>query len=103
MAKAKYDTVIQAVRYDEDGRILWVRAFKRLGPIWSDRILLDREALVEQLISGKQVVAGERILNYGARFEISSQVKLVKKNSEEIIIAGDNQAEKDSLQGVPLI
>jgi hypothetical protein len=103
MAKTKYDTVVQAVRYDDDGRVLWVRAFQRLGSIWSDHVLLDRKTLVEQLNSGKKVVIGERIPFYGATFETSSQVKLVKKESQEIIISGDVQADVDCLQGIPII
>ena len=103
MAKPKIDTVVQAVRYDDHGLILWVRAFKRLGSIWSDYILMDREALVEQLNSGKRVVAGERIPFYGATFETSSQIKLVKKHDQEIIISGDVLAENDCLQGIPII
>lgn len=103
MAKPKFDTIVQAVRYDDEGKILWVRAFKRQGAIWSDHVLLDRQALLEQLISGKHVVTGERIPYYGATFETSLQLKLVEKNNQEIIIAGETQADKDYLEGIPII
>jgi len=56
MAHTKYDGIVHAVRYAVDGRILWVRAFLRRGPTWSDHILVDRETLMEKLKAGKQFV-----------------------------------------------
>jgi hypothetical protein len=61
MARAKYDGIVQAVRYGEDGEILWVRAFLRRGPTWSDSVLIDRKTLVDKLKSGKQFVIGKRV------------------------------------------
>jgi len=58
MARTKYDGIVQAVRYGEDGQILWVAAFLRRGPTWSDSLLIDRKALVDKLKSGKQFVIG---------------------------------------------
>ena len=103
MAKPKYDGVVQAVRYDDQGQVLWVRAFLRRGQIWSDHIMLDRNELIEQIKSGKQIVVGERIPLLGATFETTVPIKVVKTNSHEVLISGDTQANSDSLEGVPLI
>ena len=53
MAGMKYDGVIEAARYAPDGRILMVRAYERRGATFSDRVLLDRNTLVEQLKKDK--------------------------------------------------
>lgn len=103
MAKPKYDGVVQAVRYDDQGQVLWVRAFLRRGQIWSDHIMLERNELIEQIKSGKQIVVGERIPLLGATFETTVPIKVVKTNSHEVLISGDTQANSDSLEGVPLI
>jgi hypothetical protein len=103
MAKTNYDGVIQAVRYDDHGQVLWVRAFLRRGPIWSDHIQLDRMELIDKLNSGLKLMTGKRVSYYGGTFETSNLVRVVKKNSHEILIAGDVDAETDNLEGVPLI
>lgn len=103
MAKPKYDGVVQAVRYDDQGQVLWVRAFLRRGQIWSDYIMLERDALIEKIKSGKQIVVGERIPYFGSTFKTTEPIKLVKANNHEVIVSGDTQAKSDSLEGVPLI
>jgi hypothetical protein len=103
MAKPKYDGVVQAVRYDDDGRVLWVRAFLRRGPAWSDYVLLDRDELIAQLNSGKRIVIGKRVKFLGGTFETSSPVALVEQNGHEFLVSGDALADRDYLQGVPLI
>ena len=103
MARTKYDGIVHAVRYADDGRVLWVRAFLRRGPTWSDHILVDRETLVEKLKAGKQFVVGKRIHMMGGTFETSTPIKLLTKNGQEIVIAGNSNAENDCLEGVPLV
>lgn len=109
MARPKYDGVIQGVRYTNQGQVLWVRAYLRRGPTWSDHILLDRQALIQQLRSGKRFFTGQRVPLLASTFEISAPVRLLKKNSQEFLvtgdlpIAGDQRAEKDCLEGVPLL
>ena len=103
MAKPRYDGVVQAVRYDDQGQVLWVRAFLRRGQIWSDQIMLTRSALIEQIKSGKRIVVGERTRFMGATFETTDLVAVVYVNSHEVLTTGDTQAKTDSLAGVPLI
>jgi hypothetical protein len=103
MAKPKIDGVVQAVRYDDQGQVLWVRAYLKRGQVWTDHIMLDRDQLVEQIKSGKQIVVGKRIPYLGATFETSVPLKVVNANSHEILVSGDSQAKSDYLEGVPLI
>ena len=103
MAKPKYDGVIEAVRYDDEGQVLWVLAFIRRGSIWSDHIQLDREQLIDQLNSGMRIMTGERIPYLGNTFETSTRVKVIKVDRHEILVTGDVQSETDCLEGVPLI
>lgn len=103
MAKPKFDGVVQAVRYDDEGKVLWVRAFLRRGPIWSDHIQLNRSELIEKINSGMKLMTGERLPYYGGTFETFKPVKVVQLNSHELLVAGDVQGESDFLEGVPLI
>ena len=54
MAK-KFDGVIEAVRYNPDGQIALVRGYELRGVTYSDRVLLDRNTLVERLKEGKKI------------------------------------------------
>jgi hypothetical protein len=103
MARTKVDGIVQAVRYGEDGQVLWVRAFLRRGPTWSDHVLIDRKSLVEKLKSGQQFVVGKRVELMAGTFETSSPVQLFIKNGQEFLVAGDPETEKDCLEGVPLV
>ena len=103
MARTKYDGIVQAVRYDEDGQILWVRAFLRRGPTWSDSVLMERQALVDKLKSGKQFVIGKRVELMASTFETSFPIRLITENGQEILVAGESSGEKDCLEGAPLV
>jgi hypothetical protein len=103
MAKPKIDGVIEAARYNPDGQIKWVRAYLRRGPIYSDRILLDRQLLINELKSGKRFMAGERVEQMASTFRLGKPIRLEQRNSQEIVVAGETQANQDQLEGVPII
>ena len=103
MAKFEYDGVVQAVHYDDQGQVKWVRAFLRRGPIWSDYVQIEREALVEKINSGVRFRTGERLPYKGGTFETGNPVELVKVNGDEVLVAGDGQSKSDHLEGVPQI
>ncbi len=103
MAQTKFDGVVQAVKYDPNGQILWVRAFLRRGSTWSDHVLLERQALVEQIKSGKRFVFGKRIPLFASTFEILAPINLIEIDGQEVLVTGDTQANKDCLEGVPLL
>jgi hypothetical protein len=103
MAKAKFDAVVEAVHYAPDGQVAWVRVYERRGPTFSDRVLLDRPTLVEQLKARKRFVIGERKVLWASTFDTSSMLQLIQKNGRELIVAGEPSADHDSLGSAPLI
>jgi hypothetical protein len=103
MAKINYDGVVEAAHYTPDGQLDWVRVYERRGAVFSDRVLLDREAFIRQLKAGKRYMVGERILNMGAMFNVSQPVHLLNQNGTQVIVVGNAQANKDTLDGVPII
>jgi hypothetical protein len=103
MEIAKIDGVVQAVRYGPDGRVAWIRAFLRRGPTWSDTVLLDREALVEEIKSGKQFYSGVRVPLLASTFETHAPVKLIERGGQAILVTGETPRDNDCLEGVPLV
>ena len=98
MAGRKIDGVIEAVRYATGGKISVVRAYQRRGAVWSDRLLLDREELVEQLEKGKRYVTGQRKTYLGSVFETGAAVHQVDSR----ILTEGQTAKQDTLTGVPI-
>ncbi len=103
MAKPKFDGVVEAVHYKPDGRVAWVRAYLRRGPTYSDWLLLDRQALIERLKSGKRFVVGRRVLLKASTFEVTKPLQVLQKNGQEILVVGEVQADQDCLEGVPVL
>ena len=101
--KKPYDGVVVAVRYTTDGEIDWVRAFERHGFVFSDRVNLDRDALVERLQAGKRFKIGERKTYQGSDFDTRDDIRLIEKNGSNIIVAGKTSSERDFLGDLPII
>ena len=103
MAKPKIDGVIEAVRYNPDGQVKWVRAYLRRGPTYTDRILLDRQALIEQLKSGKNFMSGKRVEQMASTFRLGKPIRLEQMNGQEVLVTGETQSNQDRLEGVPIL
>lgn len=103
MGKIKYDGVVEAVHYDSEGQVVWVRVYRRRGPTFSDRILLDRNEFIKELKAGRRYYSGKRIPLKASTFELGRPVKLIEQNGKEILAIGDRQPEGDCLDGVPII
>jgi hypothetical protein len=103
MVKIKYDGVLEVAHFAPDGQLDWVRVYLRRGPIFSDRILLTRQAFIEQLKAGKRFWLGERVHNMGGKFTITKPVHLQQPNGNPVIVVGDAKAVRDDLTGVPVI
>jgi hypothetical protein len=103
MAKIKYDGVLEIAHFKPDGQLDWVRVYLRRGPIFSDRILLTRQAFIEQLKAGKLFWVGERIHNMGGNFNITQPVRLQQVGGTPVVLVGNSNATKDDLTGVPII
>ena len=100
--KKPYDGVVTAVHYSPDGNIAWVRAFERHGFVFTDRMNLSREALIERLKEGKKFKTGVRKTYQGSDFEVDGDLQLIEKNGGYVITAGQ-AAEKDSLGNLPIL
>ncbi len=103
MAKAKFDGIVEAVRYNPDGKVKWVRAYLRRGQTFSDIVLLDRQTLADQLKSGKRIMAGRRILLQASTFEVTQPLRLIQQDKEDVLVTGEMTANQDCLEGVPII
>jgi hypothetical protein len=103
MASKTLDGVIEAVRYKPDGHVDWVRAYLRRGPTFSDRIIINRATLIENLNSGKRYFTGKPIPLKASTFEVDKPLQLVQKDGQAVLIAGDIQTVKDCLASVPRI
>jgi hypothetical protein len=107
MAKRKLDGVVNAVHYNPDGQIAWVRAYLRRGPTFSDYMMLDRQTLIANLKSGKNYFVGERVPQMASTFEVGAALRVVDKDGKQIIVSGDkdadNTSERDHLEGAPVI
>jgi len=102
MPKAKFDGVIEAVRYTPDGRIALVRAYERRGATFSDHVLIDRQALIERLKKGKRFVVGQRKAYWASTFEIGKPVGYHTRDGKGVITTDGQASEKDFLAGVPI-
>ena len=103
MAKQKFDGVVEAARYTPSGQLEWVRAYERRGAVFSDRVLITRANLIGRLKAGKQFLVGKRTVYMGSMFETTQPVQLVVKNGSELIVAGNTTADRDHLEGVPVL
>ncbi len=96
----KFDGVIEAARY-ANGALLMVRAYVRRGATFSDHVLIDREALMERLKSGKKFMTGQRVDSMASTFENLKAVRLTGNKGQEVI-STSLQTERDLLEEVPL-
>jgi hypothetical protein len=103
MAKIKYDGVVEAAHFKPDGQLDWVRVYERRSAVFSDRLILNREAYINQLKAGKHFMVGERLLNLGGKFIVTQPVRLLEKAGKQMIIVGDALTSTDELMGVPII
>lgn len=98
MAK-KIDGVIEAVRY-KNGQIAMARVYEKRGATFSDRIIVERKALLERLQKGQHYVIGAREDLLASTFTVGKRVLLVKKDDREFL-ATHETAINDLLEGAP--
>jgi hypothetical protein len=96
----KIDGVIEAVRY-KNGQIIMVRAYERRGATFSDRVLLDRKALLDRLQKGQQFVIGSREEFRASTFKIGKSVMVLKQSDHELLATYEN-ATRDELEETPI-
>lgn len=103
MANKKYDGVIEAVHYAPDGSVDWVRAYLRRGPTWSDRVILRRQDLIQEIKSGKHMMLGKRVEYMAGTFDVSLPVTVSSSNGKEVLVTSSSPAEHDHLEGAPVL
>ena len=99
MAK-KTDGVIEAVRY-KDGNIEVVWAYERRGAAFSDRMLLNRQELLDYLKKGRRFVTGTRKEFLAGTFEEGQLLQVVTRNGQDFI-ATHSEADHDTLEPAPV-
>ncbi len=98
----KFDGVVEAVRYDADGRLALARVHERRGMVFSDHVLLTRDELIRRLKAGQVFVTGRRKPYLGNAFEVYEVVRLAGAPGQEVVISGQaDGSERDHLN-VPL-
>jgi len=97
MARAKFDILIETVRYALNGKIETARVFERRGAAFSDQFLMPRETLLGKLNDGKKCVTGQRKQFLAGTFETDKTVQV----SGGFITTG-SQADRDILENVPI-
>lgn len=104
MARSKFDCVVEAVRYNADGRIEMVRIYERRGSAWSDRILLSRADLLTRMNAGQKFVIGSRVEFMAGTFETGPEIKASGSKDDPVLTtaAQSNGGPRDDLQGVPV-
>jgi hypothetical protein len=98
MAK-KFDGVVEAVRY-KDGQISVVRAFERRGAAFSDRVLMDRQELLDRLKEGKKFVTGKRTEFMAGTFVQGKPLQVVSRGGQEFI-STHGDGDRDELEPAP--
>ncbi len=94
--------MVEAAHFNPEGELLWVRAYERRGPTWSDVVLLDREHLLKRLEKGKRFFVGQRQKFKASEFKLGKAINLGKGKSGPVIIVGhEKNSEKDVLESIP--
>lgn len=101
MAK-NFDGVIEAVRYNPDGQIVLVRGYELRGVTYSDRVLLDRNTLVERLKEGKKFTTGQRKEFWASTFEYGKPVKVVSKDGKDYLTTRNDASQRDEVEETPV-
>jgi hypothetical protein len=103
MAKKKVDAVIEAVRYTSEGKVAWVRLYERRGPTFSDWMLVDRDQLLGRLKAGKKIYTGKRVEYLASTFDLGYPVSVAQRNGADVVISGESAANRDHLEGAPVV
>ncbi len=101
----KVDGIIEAAHFGPDGRLLWVRAYERRGPTWSDLVLLDRTALVQRLKARKRFYVGSRREFWASEFDLGAPLRLTQNSRGSFLIAGQGNPNipQDQLESIPVV
>jgi len=102
MTQIKFDYLIEAVHYSAAGDLEKIRVYEKRGPSFSDRIIVDRETLVNVLASGKKVVSGSRLPYLASTFNVTGELQLAGPKESPILVMSEEASVRDSLPGIPV-
>ena len=95
---SKADAVVVAARYDsEDEHLLLAQAYERRGAVWTDVVLLDRDALLARLRSRRRVYAGEAHPDIPGDFTVRGRLGLQQADGRTYLTLGTPPAGHDDL------
>lgn len=103
MADQKYDGVVEAVHYTPEGRVDWVRAYLRRGIAWGDWVIIPRENLIKEIKAGKRMMVGKRVEYMAGTFDVTVPLQVSGKDGQEVITTSTASADRDTLEGVPVL
>lgn len=103
MAKNNYDGVIEAAHYAPDGQVAWVRAYLRRGTTWSDRVIIPRSDLIDEIKSGQSMMLGRRVEFMAGTFEVTHPVMIARDSGREVLVTTNKSSDRDQLEGLPVI
>ena len=97
----RLDVVLEAVRYEEGKRRLRrARGYTRRGFIWSDRMLFDRNQLIDLVKANKRVVAGGPAEIEGD-FEVFARIRFEEDGQQGTLMCESGKQDVEDL-GLPL-
>lgn len=102
MAQTKFDYLVEAVHYSQAGELEKIRLYERRGPSFSDRIIINRDELIQYLVAGKKVAAGNRISFMASTFNQTGEIRISGTKEAPVLVMGGDIASKDSLPGIPV-
>jgi hypothetical protein len=101
IAKKRVDLVLVDARPSEDRRRIAVaRGYERRGDVWSDLLILDREAVLASVKRGKRVFVGTP-LDLPGDFELQTPVRLSGERTSPALVSGTGKDETEGL-GLPV-
>jgi len=102
MAQTKFDYLVEAVHYSPDGELEKIRLYERRGPSFSDRIIINRDQLIQYLVAGKKVAAGNRISFMASTFNHTGEIRISGTKEAPVLVMGGDITSHDSLTGIPV-
>ena len=101
--RKRADGVVDAAHFGPDGELLWLRAYERRGPTWSDLVLLDRQSLIQRMEAGKRFYVGKRRDYEASEFDLGERIQLQGKKKARVLVIGKGRADQDRLDALPVI
>lgn len=101
MANKKIDGIVEAIRVDADGQLVFARLYERHGVVFSDHMLVKRADLIERLKKGQNILGGNRTQYKGSEFETGKTLHLVTNQGKAVLVLGEGQPQQDQLSGLP--